>query len=331
MRPRDRANDVQAQPGAFDFQTSRLNTIKPSENPFQLLAWYADPAILDADPDGIRRWRRHGHRHAHRLVRVLHRVVEKIRDDRPKFLDVAPHDQIGCVVRLHDDGALLKVVARLRQLDGLAHESGDVNRRSCNDLRLVADRARLQYLVYRAVQPFRIRQHDIVETTPLLLAERSRLKGFEVQAYRRDRRLELVRHGVDEGVVLLVAANLENEKHGVDDQPGDDQPKRDDAEDEDTYAGPLGCDDNPADVQGDRCRYEEDAESDEKGDRLLAPGHPVILRNSLVADHQTFVLFVWDGLGDFRHFHVPRQAEQPKGADADPVQIQLIPGEAVSR
>ena len=112
---------------------------------------------------------------------------------------------------------------------------------------------------------------------PLLVVERARLQRFQIQPDRRDGRLQLVGDGVDEGVVLLVAADFEHEEDGVDDQAGDDQAERDDAEDEDSQRRSLGGDDDPADVQRDRRRDEQNAEGDEKRDRLLPPGHGVIL------------------------------------------------------
>ena len=41
---------------------------------------------------------------------------------------------------------------------------------------------------------------------------------------------------------------------------------------------PFG--DDPADVEQQRRRHQQDAEGDEKGDGLLAPGHKVILGNA---------------------------------------------------
>ena len=62
-------------------------------------------------------------------------------------------------------------------------------------------------------------------------------------------------------VVLLVAADLAHQEHGVDDDAGDDQREGEDAEDERQDAPPV--DEDPADVEGDRGRDEDDAEDDE--------------------------------------------------------------------
>ena len=125
------------------------------------------------------------------------------------------------------------------------------------------------------VQPRRVGQHDVVELVALRLADRARLQRLEVQPDRGDRRLQLVGDGVDEAVVLLVALDLQHQEHGVDDQAGDDQAEQDDAEDDRRDAAGIG--DDPADVQRDRGRDQQDAERDEERDRLLPAGHSVIL------------------------------------------------------
>ena len=81
-------------------------------------------------------------------------------------------------------------------------------------------------------QPVAVLEHDAVELLPLLVVELAALQGLEVQADRRDRRLQLVRDGVDERVVLLVAPDLAHQEDRVEHEPGDDQQEEDDAEDE---------------------------------------------------------------------------------------------------
>jgi len=130
------------------------------------------------------------------------------------------------------------------------------------------------------VQPIGVSQHDIVETAALLVAERAGLQRFQVQADRRDWRLQLVGDRVDERVVLLVAPYFEHEKDRVDDESGDDQAEGDDAEEEDPQRRALGRDDDPADVQLDRPRDQQNAQGDEKRDRLLTPSHGENSRNS---------------------------------------------------
>src|SRR5215510_688168 len=156
-------------------------------------------------------------------------------------------------------------------------------------LRLLTRGAGLEYLIDGAVQPFGVGEHDIVKAAALVVSQRARLQRFQVQPDRRDRRFQLVSDRVDEGVVLLVASDFENEKDGVDDETGDDHAERDDAEDEDPQRRAFGGDDDPADIQRDRRRDEEDAEGDEKRDRLLASGHEVILGQATASSAPTTV------------------------------------------
>ena len=90
----------------------------------------------------------------------------------------------------------------------------------------------MQHLLDGVVQPVGVGQHDVVELPALRVADLARLQRLEIQADRRDRRLQLVRDRVDEAVVLLVPPDLEHQEHRVDDQAGDDQAEEDDAEDE---------------------------------------------------------------------------------------------------
>src|SRR6266498_3023377 len=122
---------------------------------------------------------------------------------------------------------------RKREVNALTRQRRHVDRRLCDYLRLLPQGASLQHLINGVMQPVGIREHDVVEATPLLVAQRARLQRLEIEADRRNRRLELVGDGVDEGVVLLVAAYLEHEEDGVDDQSSDDEAERDDAEEDD--------------------------------------------------------------------------------------------------
>ena len=88
------------------------------------------------------------------------------------------------------------------------------------------------------MQPVGVGQHDVVELAALRVADLARLQRLEVQADRRDRRLQLVGDGVDEAVVLLVALDLAHQEHRVDDEAGDDEAEQDHAEDERRDARP---------------------------------------------------------------------------------------------
>ena len=89
-----------------------------------------------------------------------------------------------------------------------------------------AGAAGAQHLIDRVQQPVAVLEHDAVELAPLVLVELARLQRLQVQADRRDRRLQLVGDGVDEGVVLLVAADLAHQEDRVQDEAGDDDAGR---------------------------------------------------------------------------------------------------------
>ena len=129
----------------------------------------------------------------------------------------------------------------------------------------------LQHLLDGLLQPLGVGEHHAIELAPLRLAHLARLQRLEVQANRRDRRLQLVRDGVDERVVLIVASDLAHEKHRVDDDAGDDQDEGEDAEHE--RQDPAAVDEDPADVERHRRRDEDDAEDDEGDGGGVAPGH----------------------------------------------------------
>ena len=118
----------------------------------------------------------------------------------------------------------------------------------------------MQDLLDGVEQAVAVGEHHVVELAAALLAHVARLEGFEVEADGGDGRLQLVGDGVDEGVVLFVAANLADEEGGVEDEAGDDDAEEDDAEDEQ----------NPADVQRQRGRHQADAEHQKEGDRFFA-------------------------------------------------------------
>ena len=91
---------------------------------------------------------------------------------------------------------------------------------------------------------------DAVELLPLRFVDLAVLQRLQVQLHRRDRRLQLVRDGVDERLVLLVAPDLAHQEDGVEDDAGDDERKDEQAGDE--QAGFPPVDDDPADVERER-------------------------------------------------------------------------------
>src|SRR2546428_635520 len=76
-------------------------------------------------------------------------------------------------------------------------------------------------------------------------------------------RLEFVGHGVDERIMLFVAANLTNKKDGVQHEAGDNQNKKDDAENQQRHLSPI--EQNPPYIQRYREQHQADAQHDEEG------------------------------------------------------------------
>ncbi len=116
----------------------------------------------------------------------------------------------------------------------------------------------------------------------MLVGHLARLQRLQVQANGRDGGLEFVRDGVEERVLLVVAMQFAHEEHGVDDDAGDDQREREHAEHQRQQAPPVDVD--PADVQGDRRRDEDDAEGHEDDRRGVAARHMGILAGLGIRD-----------------------------------------------
>ena len=110
------------------------------------------------------------------------------------------------------------------------------------------------------------------EALSLGLVDGSVLQRLQVQLHRRDRRFQLVGDGVDERLVLLVAADLAHQEDRIEHDAGDDEGKHDEAGDEQPGLAPV--EDDPADVEGDDACHQADAEDDEERDRLPAPAGP---------------------------------------------------------
>src|ERR1017187_2480061 len=71
-----------------------------------------------------------------------------------------------------------------------------------------ADAARPQHLLDGSQQSLAILYHYAIELLALVFVHRSRLQRFQIETDGGDGGFQLVRDGVDEGIVLRVAANL---------------------------------------------------------------------------------------------------------------------------
>ena len=97
-----------------------------------------------------------------------------------------------------------------REGQTVSHDGGEVDRRGAGVPELDPDAARTQDLLDCPGEPIGVLDHDPVELLPLGVIDIPALQGLEVQPDRRHGRLQLVSHGIDEPVVLLVPP----ESHG---------------------------------------------------------------------------------------------------------------------
>ena len=85
----DRADDVEAEPGALHFRSERLEAVEAVEDASELGARNADAGVPDANPRRVGRRARGLHGDQRRSARILHRVVEEVGDRRAQLVDVA--------------------------------------------------------------------------------------------------------------------------------------------------------------------------------------------------------------------------------------------------
>src|SRR5256714_12976746 len=155
-------------------------------------------------------------------------------------------------------------VARACEVETGARRLAQVNELLFAAGATVRDLARAQDLLDRVEESVCVGEHDVVELCALPRVEVVPLESFEVEADGGNRSLQLVRDGVDEGVVLLVASDFADEEDRVEDESGDDDAEEDDAQHEQGDFTPV--EQNPTDVQRqgqpDKACTERDEERD---------------------------------------------------------------------
>src|SRR5579864_86214 len=121
--------------------------------------------------------------------------------------------------------------------------------------------------VHQAIGVF---QHELVELAPLRFFNLPPLQGLQVEPDGCDRRLQLVSYRIDEAIVLLIAADFADEETGVQDQPGHNCAKENDAEENLNFLLPVENDPSKPHRYG-GCG-EEYAKREEEDD-FAAPGN----------------------------------------------------------
>ena len=160
--------------------------------------------------------------------------------------------------------------------DALAHQAAEIHGHA-PVLPLVSRLAGLEHLVHGAHQAIGIVQHQAIEFAALGFIDIATLQGLQIKPDGSDGGLQFVGDGIDEAVMLLVAANFTHQKTGVHDQPGDQQGEEDYAQEKQDSFAPVEND--PADIQPDRQQDQANAQHDEKSDSpaAAADGHGRIL------------------------------------------------------
>src|SRR5688572_31918063 len=86
---------------------------------------------------------------------------------------------------------------------------------------------RSQHLLDCLQQAIAVGEHDVVKLASLLFVHLACFECFQIQPDRCDGSLEFVSDGVNERVVLLVAAYFADQERRVEHQSEDDQVKKD--------------------------------------------------------------------------------------------------------
>ena len=159
-------------------------------------------------------------------------------------------------------------MARSRQFDALAHQRVEFHRQALRRAFLLRRLTRFQDLFHGVQQAVGIEQHELVELAPLRFFHLASLQGFEVEADGGDWRLQFVGDGVDEAVVLLVAANFADQKNRIEDEARNDGAKKNDAQKNLDALAPVEDDPAAANRTGERCQA--NAQREEEIDRFLA-------------------------------------------------------------
>jgi hypothetical protein len=220
MGPRDGPYDEQAEARPFDVRERAIaRAIKPLEDALQLVRGdsYAPIAHAQGHAFLIRRnFELDGN--IDLAAGIFDGVVENVGDGGAKVVRIALHldsHTIGARGVLPMQRGVLEVMPRAREFHAFADQPAEINLRRRVRRFFVSHLTRLQDLLHGIEQAIGILEHEAVKLLALRFVHLAPLQRFEVEANRRDGRFQLVRHGVDETVVLLVAPDFTHQKDGV--------------------------------------------------------------------------------------------------------------------
>src|SRR5262245_54481722 len=264
--PRNGSNDEESQPAAFGPDGNvRGNSIEAPEDPLEIDGRDAGARVrhLDSQPALVLL---QDDAYVNVRPRVLHGVVDQIPDRCLELVGVAYHDRaVPADAIVVGQRTFVETEARPGELHALARDVGEIDACSRDPPPAGAGAAGAKHLLDGVQQAVAVLQHDPVELLPSPVVQLPCLERLEVQADGCDGRLQFVGDGVNEGVVLLVAADLADEEDRIEDHARDDDKEDDDAQDREHAPAPV--EDDPADVQGDGERDQADAENREEDDR----------------------------------------------------------------
>ena len=266
MPPRHGEDDRQPDPGAAHARPQGGGQpVESPEHPLQLVAGDADALVAYADRHPSRPDTGHLDRHPHARPGVLDRVVDEVGYRRRELFAVAL-DEERSVRRAAD--VLHLAVGEVMPLPGerhaLANDLGQVDVGRVLDPARVPGLAREQDLVDRPLQAVRVVEHRVDDLGPLAGRQLALAECLQVELDARERRLQLVRHRVDERVVLLAPADLPNQERRVQRQAADQHDEADHPEEQQQPGSPV--DDDETDVEGDRDRDQGAAEQRDEDD-----------------------------------------------------------------
>ncbi len=163
-----------------------------------------------------------------------------------------------------------EVVAQERDSDAVGDEWGEFEQYTIL-IASCAEFARFEDLLDGAEETVRVGEHDLVELLPLSFGNFSALEGFEVEADRSDRSLELVSDSVEEGILALIAADFADQEDSVEDDTRGEQGEEDHAKNDGGDASLVK--DDPGDVIRDEATDEQHSKCDREGNGSASSVH----------------------------------------------------------
>ena len=150
--------------------------------------------------------------------RILHRIVEQVGDGGAQLFGIARHHwrreplPAACSIAQRLG---LQMMAGARHFHALAHQCWQIAAAISRRPVLCPASPAFSTCSTVPMQAVGVVEHEPVELAALRLVHLAALQRLQVEADGSDRRLQFVGDGVDEAVVLLVAADFAHQKNRV--------------------------------------------------------------------------------------------------------------------